>query len=338
MRTSPLRKRFNQRQRENVRKFFSDIWDVTMPELSRAALKYMRQSRRNVPSRLLHFTSMAAVERVLSGKTLHLTRARSSNDPMELQYGLEIGKRYLDELRGDDEWTQLYVQAVRDCWDGQPFFGSVRELPDPHVCCLSVASPSAERSIPHWAMYGRSAAGAALVFDGRELAKRPNVDLVRVVYEPRRQARMMRTALKKGFDMCVEGRIAASPKGARIAKHMFQTLAHACGAFASMPAAVMKHPDFRFEDEWRLLVSYLPVEPTDEEKHRQLVFSAYASGDVLKSCYACPITPRDLKDIIIGPVAAELNEPVVKMLLQYNKFDRTKVRVGATSLRAKATP
>lgn len=126
-------------------------------------------------------------------------------------------------------------------------------------------------------------------------------------------------------------------KGPREAALMFRTLAHACGSFASQTAAAMKHPDFRFEDEWRLMVSYLRVPLTDEEKEKQLTFSAYASGDVLKSCYACPLTPSDLKGVIVGPVGADLNKPVIEMLLEHNKFERTPVRIGSTALRARGT-
>jgi hypothetical protein len=185
-------------------------------------------------------------------------------------------------------------------------------------------------------MYAKSGAGAALALDGRRLASRPNVDLVRVVYDRRRQHRMMSAALSRGLQACIEGRRKASVYGSGASDSIFRTLAHAVGAFSSLPAAVMKDPDFRFEDEWRLIVSYIPVEPTPEDAKRQLTFAAFASGEVLKSCYLFPIEPRDLKTVIVGPAAAGFNEPVVKMLLSYNGFDRsTDVRVGTTALRGR---
>jgi len=119
---------------------------------------------------------------------------------------------------------------------------------------------------------------------------------------------------------------------------MYRILAHACGALASMNAAVMKSPEFRVEDEWRLVVSYLPVELSPEEMKAQLKFAAYASGQALKSYYECPIATKDLKAVVVGPGQAEANEPVVKMLLEHKGYPKaTEVRIGRTALRGRAS-
>lgn len=57
------------------------------------------------------------------------------------------------------------------------------------------------------------------------------------------------------------------------------------------------------------------IAKTEEEQKKQLNFSVYASGAVLKSYFDCPIVAKDLKGVVVGPVLAELNEPVVRMLL-----------------------
>jgi hypothetical protein len=324
------------RRREAIRAFWDEVWESVIPPFDEYVLKHLRESRESVPRRLLHFTDMAGVAGIVNAKTLRLTRAKASNDSREMLYGLDVGRRCLEAMPGSDDWIRIFKEEVSGCWDGKPFFGAVKQLPDPHICCFSVSSGKNERSIPHWAMYAKSGAGAALALAGRRLANRSNVDLVRVVYDRRRQERMMTAALNRGLQACVEGRRKASVHGARAAESIFRTLAHAVGSFASMPAAIMKDPDFRFEDEWRLIVSYLPVEPTPEEAKKQLSFSAFASGEILKSCYLLPIEPEDLKAIIVGPAAAGFNEPVIRMLLSYNGFEKhTEVRVGTTALRGR---
>ena len=98
----------------------------------------------------------------------------------------------------------------------------------------------------------------------------------------------------------------------------------------------MKKPEFRFEDEWRLIVSYLPVELSEEEKKKQLAFFVYSSGPVLKSYFEFPFSVMDLKSVIVGPGLAEFNEPVVKMLLGDKNYPKSvKVRIGRTALRGR---
>jgi hypothetical protein len=288
-------------QRAESKANFGRIWDDVMPEAFTASLKYLRESKKKAPPRLLHFTDAKGVAGILSDQVLHLARARSSTDSSELRYGLGVGRECLARLSRRDDWTRIFQEEVGNCWDGLPFYDVLRPIPDPHISCFAVATSRNENSIVHWSMYGQSGSGIALVFDGRELARRDNVDLVKVIYEPSRQRALLTTALLAGFSACVRGRMSASQYGARPSETMFRTLSHAVGSLTAIAAAAMKSPEFRIEDEWRLVVSYLPVQLSAEQKKKQLPLVVRASGHSLKSYYQLPITPKDLRGVVIGP-------------------------------------
>lgn len=331
-----MKRRPSKAQVAESRAHFGKIWDEVMPEATSKALKYVRESKKRAPSRLLHFTDAHGVAGILGQQVLWLARARASTDSSELRYGLGIAKDCLEALSRKDDWFRTFKEEVTNGWDGVPFFDVVRPIPEPHIFCFAVATPRNEKSIAHWSMYGSSGSGMVLVFDGHSLARKEKVDLVRVVYEPAQQRAMMTTLLRAGLDACIAGRIRASRFGPTVAEHMFRTLCRAVASLAAIVAAAMKAPQFSIEDEWRFVVSYIPVQLSAEEQKDQLPLLVRASGTTLKSYFQLPITPKDLKGVVLGPGASELNEPVIKMLLDDKGYLKTtEVRIGTTPLRAR---
>ncbi len=250
-------------------------------------------------------------------------------------YGLSIARQCLDQVAGKNEWDQRFKEGVLECWEGK-LNQKDQRLPDPHIFCMSVASTRNERSIPHWGMYGAQGAGAALVFDGSRLKRRKNIDVVKVIYDVPTQKAVLTRILQKGRSMCVEARRKVSVTGSTPATAIYEIFAHLAGTYTSIAAAAIKHPDFRFEDEWRLVVHDMPIDLADEERSKLLKFSAHAKGNIVTSSYLLPIESRDLKGVIVGPSGAEFNEPVVRMLLRDQKLEKsTEVRIATTALRAR---
>jgi hypothetical protein len=209
--------------------------------------------------------------------------------------------------------------------------GQKHDLPDPHVCCFS--EPECEANLPHWAMYGRGGAGFALVFDGEALAKAENVDLAPVIYDQAVQLDRLQQVLTLGVQTCAAVRARAEKFGRAMMDQMHRISAHTVGVIMSMHAAVMKRPEFRFEREWRLVVSHVHGETQSDSK---LAFGADSSGGILRSFFEFPFPPTLLREVVVGAAQATLNEPVAKMLLHYGDYpeaDRPTVRTGTVALR-----
>jgi hypothetical protein len=318
-------------QSARLQEFFDQSWDAVMPNAVADANRYLIASKKDVPDTLLHFTDANGAVGILKNKYLRLARARSSNDPLELSYGIDIAREELAKITTKDDWVEMFRTEALNSLEGRMFLGhEPKEIPDPHICCFS--SPGAEDDIPKWALYGQKGSGLILTFSGRELAAKPNVDLVKVVYERNRQVTMMRRVIKRGLQAASEmrGKAAALQGNKRSMEILTRIVGNAFGALISMHAAVMKRQRFKFEDEWRLMVSYLNVK-TDEP---QLHFDFFASGAIIKSYFECPIVPKDIKAVIVGSREADLNEPVVKMLLrEYGYRNTTRITRGSSTLR-----
>ncbi len=66
----------------------------------------------------------------------------------------------------------------------------------------------------------------------------------------------------------------------------------------------------------------------------QLRFDFLATGSIVKSYFECPIVPKDLRGVVVGHREADLNEPVVKMLLrEFGYSKRTRLTRGSSALR-----
>ena len=313
---------------------FSELWDEVMPQAIGDANKHLIGSKTSVPDRLLHFTDATGAVGILREKYLRVSRSRSSNDPLEVEYGLEIARECLLELKSRDANVGMFKEEVSNALNGLPFVDKrPRDLPDPHVCCFSAPGAKAQDDIPRWALYGQKGSGFILVFDGKRLAAKPFFDLVRVVYNPNQQRMLFRRTLRRGLQAAsdVRGKI-ASRGGGEVARGRFtRIVGNAFGIVISMQAAVMKRPTFQFEDEWRLVVSYADW-PNVKDQGPE--FDVVASGSIMKSYYKYPITPEDLKSVIVGAREADLNMPVVKMLLKERRFStRTRVHRGTSALR-----
>jgi hypothetical protein len=78
-----------------------------------------------------------------------------------------------------------------------------------------------------------------------------------------------------------------------------------------MYAAVMKHAEFAFEQEWRLSLSDLEMAGGGSDNR----FSVTTSGPVVKPYFKCGIKPGDLVEILVGPVYADRNVPALREIL-----------------------
>ncbi len=314
-----------------LREVFNEVWHNTTEPALTNALKRIKDAGTDVPGQLLHFTSAHALVQILRTGKLRLSRARSSNDPRELEYGLGLAR---DEARTmldrKMKWDDILLFELFASLAGRVRDGSLDPLPDPHVCCFS--QPECEMGVEHWSLYGRGGAGFAFVFDGPSLAANKSADLVRVTYDVNVQKAQFSSLIEAARETCAAARNRTAAVGAldEIEK-AHRAAAHAFGGVAAVHAATMKREMFKFEKEWRLMVAWKPIKIPDRDT--PLEYSVEAVGPVLRSFYELPFDPKTLKAIVVGPQHADVNRPVVEALLNQYDYENVEVRVGSVSLR-----
>src|SRR5882757_3208765 len=112
---------------------------------------------------LYHFTDATGVIGILKSHSLWASRARCCNDAAEIQHGLDIAKKYLDEGLADRDLHP----------DGRDFRRAALAYLDPgmHVdfgglsidAFVTSLCPADDESL-HWLHYGRGGDGYALGF------------------------------------------------------------------------------------------------------------------------------------------------------------------------------
>lgn len=107
---------------------------------------------------------------ILQRKRLRLSTIRTSNDPLEVNYGIDLARRSVRGRKKRDDFDRVYKDIVLMALRGELPDGTEKRLPSPHVCCFSTAE--SETKIEHWALYGRGGSGFGLVFDGPALSSR----------------------------------------------------------------------------------------------------------------------------------------------------------------------
>jgi hypothetical protein len=308
-----------------------ELWEAVIGPAIAHALGPFEDLKRPAPEELLHFTSAAGFVSILKNRFLRLSRARASNDPLELHYGLDLSRRILGDLCREDV-DKVFRETISLAFDGLLLDGTDEPLPDPHVCCFTTADR--EREIAHWALYGRSGAGVALVFDGIGLSRLKSADLVPVVYDFDAQMKLLGDALVVGRTTAQAAYAFGRKSSEREARRCCLIASHTFGTAAFVLAAAMKRPMFQFEREWRLLTGWRPAGLPSLEGVR---FDVEVVGPVLRSYFEIPFPAQALKSVVIGASHADLNEPVAKALLKELGYEAVDVRRGDVSLRSFTT-
>ena len=314
--------------REEASKLHREVWNAVTGPALRQVVQPLREPRGAVPDDLLHFTTAARFVSILKDGILRLSRARASKDPMELRYGLDVGRAILDGFSGQ-ELDEPYKESVRAAFEGRLLDGTDFPVPDPHICCFATAG--SESGIPHWALYGRSGAGLVLVLDGKALCA-SKLDLVPVIYDIDQQKRVLTDALELGRKTARQAYDFSLKYGREAAKRSCLVAGHAFGATTSLLAATMKRPSFEFEHEWRLLAGYVPE--GDPEPDASINFGVEAVGPILRSYFQVRFPPEALKAVVVGSSHSDLNVPVVKAMLKEYRYKSAEIRLGEIALRS----
>jgi hypothetical protein len=288
-------------------------------KLSRSILSSWGERHEQIPNVLYHYTSADGLIGILTSKSIWLTDLRYMNDLSELQYSRElVGRR----LAARAETTSL-IELQRE------FIRRVSTSFDPFSLGNSVFSASFCEDgnlLSQWRAYRGRGGGYAIGFDFFHLLRllsRPCV-LRRIIYDEKEQTRLIDSVI----DAFVET-LQAEAEGRPSEEVASGFLPHLCHTFSLVIGEFLfsfKHPDFREEQEWRL-VHFANVDPTSNRGSDVPKFRSY-DGNVIPffavDFEQAILLSRDdthgypfpIVDLTIGPtINADLNQESTKLLL-----------------------
>jgi hypothetical protein len=314
----------NRESREERSRIYKEVWtERVFAGIERSNHLIGGWKTTTPPERLLHFAPASAVASILPSRTLRISRARSSNDPKELAHGIAIAMEE-EEKWPSDEFAIKFREELRASFEGRLTNGIERHTIDPHICCFT-ETESADL-VAHWAMYGRDGSGFALSFKGKALDQIPGVDLVKVRYDEKEQRAHMRELVAIARETSLHAATyALTHYGDLWSIRCFTVAAHFFGGIISLHASMMKAKEFSAENEWRLIYAG----PTDTDVKAGIE----AKGPILRTHFDVRFEPSALAAIIIGPVHADLNRPVVYRLLKEHDYSETAMETGTIALR-----
>jgi hypothetical protein len=311
------------KRREESTQIYQDISKATIsPAFQRSNELFDARNKEPPPEHLLHFAPAVAVASILPNRTLRVSRARSSNDPKELDHGISVAREEQEKLTKSAS-DEIFRDELFATLSGRMTDGREAHLMDPHISCFTETDSA--HVVAHWAMYGRDGSGFALKFKGKELKKKVDVRLAKVNYDEVSQREHMRELLVLARETSERAGVYAKENhGGAWVDPSVRIAARAFGGVISLHAAAMKAPEFAAEKEWRL------VHPGfQSELNRGLE----AKGPILRTYFELKFEADDLLSIIVGPVHADLNRPVVWQLLRDFGYANTTVETGKVALR-----
>jgi hypothetical protein len=203
-----------------------------------------------IPEVLYHYTSRAGLTGICTNKQLWASSSQFLNDSTELNYAAQIISEVAQSLKKETrDWFELQLLGQAESFGKETAKGFQRQ-----VFFFSLSTD--HDSLSQWRGYGRPGDSYAIGFSTaclQRLSGERNIKLARCIYDPTQQVTAIRSGLvhalaefkKHGFKQSdIQGADAAGVSKA-IAKF---TLTYV------QLAALVKHPAFKEEQEWRLIM------------------------------------------------------------------------------------
>ena len=233
---------------------------------------------------LYHYTSFSGLLGIVGSGVLRSSDIRYMNDAAELRHTLELLRSHIRErIRAGTDQPALLTRLLD--WLGE------RIVKGPMLFGASFRANG--NLLSQWRGYSIHGKGVSLGFDPahiRRCAEREGFQVGRCLYDPQRQ----RSLIEKIVDAiaAMAGDAAGEPGG-------FEAVFERIEGRLLRIAAVLKHPAFEEEQEWRL-VSPVIYETGDRPVH----FREGAS--MLVPYYAFPLAlsadaPMRLEHVFLGP-------------------------------------
>lgn len=292
---------------------------------------------------LAHYCGVNAAESILANNELWLFDLSSSNDSLEFEIGVdslarvfseelfdrvEIGENISTFFEGDYELAISHIlKARRHAALGLEQL--VRTVPY-GICFVS----GEIESIPHWSMYGDGGEGVCLLFSVPDFAvffDQVGAIGSSVAYDEESFKNLLISLYMSYSDLEINGSRSAVHRrlstfrenvglagGEKIDEALKK---EALSIAVSVLVSLRKHSDFRFENEFRLLVPYTGQ---DDYKLNDFGTRSYISTQQF-STSSLPVA-----EIILGPTASSKNS--YQSLVELAKQKNIKIRFSEMSL------
>lgn len=238
------------------------------------------------PERLYHYTGPPGVLGIATSRTIRMTLIHFLNDAREFQHGLDLitaaAEARLQQVTGEPQ--RILLQSVGTD------LSSVSRIP------VGVFSLSAEADLlSQWRAYCPRTGGYAVTFDGErldKLATQRGFALLPCMYERGEQKHFAQDIVTGALGE-LDQKLFANVEPAAAVDQVRSKLVND----SFWIAAILKHPAFREEREWRLVSNVL--KPTDLEYHAgRSILTPFHSFELAKDGERMPI-----RGAVVGPSA-----------------------------------
>ncbi|MDR3629774.1 MAG: DUF2971 domain-containing protein [Desulfocapsaceae bacterium] len=194
---------------------------------------------------LYHYTTLSGLLGIVRSRTLWASDIRYMNDSAELRHTADLIRLEVqDRIAGGQGKADLLGQFTdwisHRITNGHMLFGASFRA---HGNLLS-----------QWRGYSPHGKGVSIGFSAEsimECARRQHLQIGRCLYEPARQRRLVSQVID-AVEVLAEQQIAGGPSRQRVSA-IYQKVFEAIEIDLLRIAAILKHPSFREEKEWRIV-------------------------------------------------------------------------------------
>ena len=202
------------------------------------------QGKPTPPDKIFHLTDSDGLLGILKSKTLWSSLATSLNDCMEIRHALHEAEDIL-RVRLRENASEYYSSLLAYTLDPSSAPPEVQA----EVSAFVISFCDRCSKSGQWLHYGKRGRGIAIGFSP-EIAGTMKRTLVKIDYDLNSQRTRLASLIDTGRAI-VDGFPANMTE--KIRTSQTRLAAHIVSLYLPMLAAMMKHPAFREEDEWRLV-------------------------------------------------------------------------------------
>jgi hypothetical protein len=260
---------------------------VTAPVPPLATL-FAGLAARRAPGVLYHYTSPGALLGILHSRSFWATNIRFLNDAKEFELALELLEELLDQK----------IEAASSRYDRGLYAVLQEGLSQAHSSEVFVASFSEDGDqLGQWRAYCPVGTGYAIGVAPAELCRargdRGRLHLLRCLYEEQEQLTLLERLIGLAETYADNAKLPTSSNQDRVYREAFKLFA----AWLPAAAAVIKHPSFSEEREWRLVApSSFFDDPRPEVRPARSMLIPY-----FRFVLADANAPIQLARLVVGP-------------------------------------
>lgn len=192
---------------------------------------------------LYHYTTFTGLLGIVKSRTLWASDIRYMNDSAEMRHtadliGSEINKRIADGHSNPNLLNQFLNWVSHRFTNGHMLFAA--------------SFRSNGNLLSQWRGYSSLGKGVSIGFDPDQLlrcAQRQSFQIGRCIYEPTEQNRLIKQVVDSVEELAVEYAYEHGRPSSRSYHSVFENIE----SDLLRIAAILKHPSFREEDEWRIV-------------------------------------------------------------------------------------